>query len=67
VKQYQAVFFDWTKEDVFGMAIEFQTTEELQSHFKSLLKGQKGFSLIMLTDTEGKLKSPNRQSLCISC
>ena len=55
IKAQEAVFFDWTKEDVFGMAIEFQTTEELQSHFRSLLKGQKGFSLIMLTDTEGKV------------
>jgi methyl-accepting chemotaxis protein len=55
IKAQEAVFFDWTKEDVFGMAIEFQTTEELQSHFKSLLKGQKGFSLIMLTDREGKV------------
>jgi len=55
IKAQEALFFDWTKEDMFGMAIEFQTTEELQSHFKSLLKGQKGFSLIMLTDTEGKV------------
>ena len=55
IKAQEAAFFDWTKEDVFGMAIEFQTTEELQSHFRSLLKGQKGFSLIMLTDTEGKV------------
>jgi len=55
IKAQETVFFDWTKEDVFGMAIEFQTTEELQSHFKSLLKGQKGFSLVMLTDTEGKV------------
>ena len=55
IKAQETVFFDWTKEDVFGMAIEFQTTEELQSHFKSLLKGQKGFSLIMLTDKEGKV------------
>jgi len=55
IKAQEAIFFDWTKEDVFGMAIEFQTTEELQSHFKSMLKGQKGFSLIMLTDREGKI------------
>jgi len=55
IKAQEAVFFDWTKEDVFGMAIEFQTTEELQSHFRSLLKGQKGISLIMLTDMEGKV------------
>ena len=55
LKAEETAFFDWTKEDVFGMAIEFKTTEELQSHFRSLLKGQKGFSLIMLTDMEGKV------------
>jgi X-X-X-Leu-X-X-Gly heptad repeat protein len=55
IKAQEALFFDWTKEDVFGMAIEFKTTEELQSHFRSLLKGQKGFSLILVTDTEGKI------------
>ncbi len=55
IKAQESLFSDWTKEDVFGMAIEFQTTEELQSHFKSLVKGQKGFSLIVLTDTEGKV------------
>ena len=55
IKGQEAVFSDWTEEDVFGMAIEFQTTEELQSHLQSLVKGQKGFSLIMLTNTEGKV------------
>ncbi len=55
IKAQEAIFFDWTKEDVFGMAIEFNTTKELQSHFRSLLKGQKGFSLVMLTDMEGKV------------
>ena len=48
-------FLDWTAEDVFGMAIEFETTKELQDHFKSPLNGQKGFSLLMLTDIEGKV------------
>ncbi len=51
----QGVFSDWTREDVFGMAIEFETTAELQSHFQSVLKGQTGFALIMATDRAGKI------------
>jgi len=55
IKAQKEVFLNWTVEDIFGMAIEFQTTKELQEHFKSLLKGQKGFSLLMLTDIQGKV------------
>jgi hypothetical protein len=55
IKAQEGIFLDWTAEDVFGMAIEFDTTKELQGHFKSLLKGQKGFSLLMLTDKQGKV------------
>ena len=55
IKAQESIFLDWTREDVFGMAIEFQTTRELQDHFKSMLKGQKGFSLLMLADKEGKV------------
>ena len=55
IKVQESVFLDWTKEDVFGMAIEFQTTKELQGHFKLILKGQQGFSLLMLTDKNGKV------------
>ena len=43
------------KEDIFGMAIEFKTTKELQSHLQSLLKGQDGVSMILLTDKDGKV------------
>lgn len=50
IKAQKEVFLNWTAEDIFGMAIEFQTTKELQDHFKSLLKGQRGFSLLMLTE-----------------
>ncbi|MDY6952388.1 MAG: methyl-accepting chemotaxis protein [Thermodesulfobacteriota bacterium] len=53
IKARGNAFSDWTKEDIFGMAIEFQTTAELQSHLDSLLKGQNGFSMLMLTDSAG--------------
>ncbi|MDY6987582.1 MAG: methyl-accepting chemotaxis protein [Thermodesulfobacteriota bacterium] len=55
IKGQENVFSDWTKEDIFGMAIEFQTTAELQNHLDSLLKGQQGFSLLMLTNSEGEV------------
>ena len=55
IKAQKNLFFDWTKEDIFGMAIEFQTTEELKSQFLSMLHGQKGFSFLLLTDKEGKI------------
>ncbi len=55
VKAQEALFSEWTKDDIFGMSIEFQTTQELQDEFISMLKGQRGISLILLTDNEGKI------------
>lgn len=55
IKAQQSVFLDWTREDVFGMAIEFETTAELRSHFESILKGQNGFALVMVTDKVGTI------------
>jgi hypothetical protein len=36
------------------MAIEFQTTKELKNHLLEMLKGERGFSLLLLTNKEGK-------------
>ncbi len=55
IKAQEGVFFNWTQDDVFGMAIEFQTMHELQSEFKAMLKSQRGFCLLMLTDKTGKV------------
>jgi len=41
--------------DIFGLAIEFETTTELKSFLESALRGQKGFSLLILTDIRGKI------------
>lgn len=51
----QKIFQDWTSEDTFGMAIEFATTNELKNHFQSLIDGNTGVSLILLTDKNGKI------------
>jgi|GEM_PF-2457979 len=55
VQRRESVFSDWTKEDIFGMALEFQTTEEIRNHFRSILKGEDGFLLLLLTDKNGKI------------
>lgn len=55
IKTQELKFIDWTQEDLFGMAIEFNTTEEMQSYFKSFLQGQSVYSVLMLTDNKGKI------------
>ncbi|MDH3892690.1 MAG: methyl-accepting chemotaxis protein [candidate division Zixibacteria bacterium] len=46
-------FNDWTKDDVFGIAIEFSTTKELTGEFERWLMNAPGFSLIVLVDQAG--------------
>ncbi len=48
-------FLKWTAEDIFGMAIEFNTVQEIGNHFKLLLENQNGFALMLLTDKTGKV------------
>jgi len=49
------LFKYWISDDIFGMSIEFQTIEELQKHFTSLLDANDGFTLLALTDLSGKV------------
>ncbi len=51
----EALFSSWTEDDVFGMSIEFQTLDEMNNHFASLMKNQPDFLLLMLTDKNGKI------------
>lgn len=44
----------WIQNDIFGMSIEFQTFDELKNHFNSLLQSHDVFSLLLLTDVNGK-------------
>ncbi|MDM8552236.1 methyl-accepting chemotaxis protein [Desulfobacterales bacterium HSG2] len=55
VEVQKGIFGNWTKEDIFGLAIEFETTTELKSFLESALRGQKGFSLLILTDIRGRI------------
>ncbi len=49
----ETLFADWTEVDLFGMAMEFHTLEELRDHFHAMLKGHPEFSLLLLTDKNG--------------
>ncbi len=46
-------FAGWTTQDVFGMAIEYQTTEELKGEFETWLGTDSRFLLVSLVDKEG--------------
>ncbi len=48
-------FLKWTTEDIFGMAIEFSTVQEIGKHFQAILEEQNGFLLMLLTDKDGKV------------
>ena len=49
------VFREWTKEDVYGMAIEYQALAELKNELVSKNYSVKGFSNLLLTDQTGKV------------
>lgn len=51
----ERLFINWTEDDVFGMAIEFNTLKELKDHFVSLMKNHPEFFLLLLTDENGKI------------
>ncbi len=49
------VFRTWTKQDIFGMAIEFSSVSELKDQVANFLNGQEGIELLLLTDPGGKI------------
>ncbi|MCP3888721.1 MAG: response regulator, partial [Desulfobulbaceae bacterium] len=51
----ETLFSSWTEDDVFGMAIEFNTLNEMNDQFAYLMKNQPDFILLMLTDENGKI------------
>jgi len=54
IQTQREVFNHWIHNDIFGMSIEFQTFDELQDHFTSLLQSYSAFSHLLLTDVTGK-------------
>lgn len=53
-EQYR-IFHDWTKIDLFGLAIEFSTVADLQAHFDTFLGDKEGFSYLALLDANGHI------------
>lgn len=50
-----SLFNSWTKDDVFGIAIEFNTTSELGSEFNGWLETTTDFSMVALVDKHGRV------------
>ncbi len=55
LSQQAATFEDWTAEDVFGLAIEFNTTSELRDQFDRWINGSDQFDLLALVDNSGRV------------
>ena len=50
-----AVFAEWTTEDIYGLAIEFDTVKEMGDQFVSMLEAAPAFGFVMVTDARGKV------------
>jgi len=48
-------FGNWTKEDVYGMAIEYQAIQELKGDLSAKTASAKGFMALLLTDLSGRV------------
>lgn len=55
LNNYNKTFDDWTKDDIFGLSIEFQTTSELKQQFSSWLGESDQFVGICLLDKNGRI------------
>ncbi len=53
--ELSSIFKNWTKEDVYGMSIEFQALAELKTDLVVKLQGAPGFCTMFLTDSNGKI------------
>ncbi len=51
------VFADWVRDDVYGLAIEFNTLDEMRNQFAGMLEKEPDFSLLLLTDKDGTILS----------
>lgn len=55
IKSQEAAFLQLTRDDTFGIALEFKTFNEFETHFKTILTDNKGFSSLFLTDLKGNI------------
>ncbi len=54
-QKQSADFESWISDDVYGLAIEFETTGEFSSEFAQRLKQSNGFAILTLVDQSGKI------------
>ncbi|UCF09647.1 MAG: HAMP domain-containing protein, partial [Candidatus Bipolaricaulota bacterium] len=48
-------FESWVQEDVYGLAIEFETLEELRGKLSEMISSAPAFSLVAVTDVSGRI------------
>ncbi len=51
----QRSFSDWTRDDVFGLALEFHTTDELKREFDKWIREDAGFAVLALVDQNDRV------------
>jgi methyl-accepting chemotaxis protein len=49
------VFHDWVRDDIYGLAIEFSTINEMKSQFTSMLEEAPDFAALILADKTGTI------------
>lgn len=50
-----SLFQDWTKEDIFGLAIEFDETSQIKTQFADMLSRAPDFSVLLLINQQGAI------------
>ncbi|MEO5333120.1 MAG: methyl-accepting chemotaxis protein, partial [Magnetococcus sp. YQC-5] len=66
LQKQAALFQEWTKEDIYGMALDFQELGEIREEVNNNLAAAPGMDLLMVTNLEGKVlysSDPQRQPL----
>ncbi|MFH2002950.1 MAG: methyl-accepting chemotaxis protein [Planctomycetota bacterium] len=51
----KTIFEKWTNEDIYGLAIEFDTADELKKQFDTMLTEAPDFSVLLLANKKGEL------------
>ncbi len=50
-----STFREWIKDDIYGLAIEFNTLEEVEGNFRTMMDKSPGFAVLALTNKDGKI------------
>ncbi|MFH2035225.1 MAG: methyl-accepting chemotaxis protein [Candidatus Zixiibacteriota bacterium] len=55
LEDQMAIFNEWVADDIFGLAIEFNTLEEINGNFQKMLEFSPGYRSLRLADINGKV------------